>query len=108
MTAVGIPSQRNCRYNTPSLPDLFVAQETEREFEQGLRIEFSLPPEMLCLVLSNNGEKIRKVKRETGVTRVVVDQCVFVAKPYETPFHTSTNAILKYNLSPINFACKTY
>ena len=64
MTAVGIPSQRNCRYNTPSLPDLFVAQETEREFEQGLRIEFSLPPEMLCLVLSNNGEKIRKVGHE--------------------------------------------
>ena len=49
-------------------------QETEREFKQGRRVEFSVLPELLGLVLGENGENVRRVKEETGVTRVVIDQ----------------------------------
>ncbi len=58
-------------HNSRSTP---TPQETEREFKQGRRVEFSIIPELLELVLGENGENVLRVKEETGVTRIVIDQ----------------------------------
>ena len=58
-------------HNSRSTP---TPQETEREFKQGRRVEFSFIPELLEIVLGENGENVRRVKEETGVTRIVIDQ----------------------------------
>mmetsp|Transcript_21682 Transcript_21682/g.42589 ORF Transcript_21682/g.42589 Transcript_21682/m.42589 type:complete len:858 (-) Transcript_21682:1312-3885(-) len=46
---------------------------TNAEFESGQRVEFSIPENLIGLVIGKGGARVTKVKEETGVERVFVD-----------------------------------
>ena len=48
-------------------------EETNREFQDGLRVEFKVPRELLGLVIGKGGAHVNEVKSKTGVERIVVD-----------------------------------
>jgi len=46
---------------------------TRNEFNEGLRVAFSVPESLLGLVIGKGGANVNKVKEATGVDKVVVD-----------------------------------
>lgn len=45
----------------------------QEELSAGLRVEFAVPSEALGMVIGKGGRNIERVKTETGVDRIVVD-----------------------------------
>ena len=48
-------------------------EATNEEFDLGLRVEFSVPRDLLGLVIGKGGVRVNQVKAECGVERIVVD-----------------------------------
>jgi len=46
---------------------------TNEEFKNGQRVEFSVPDNLIGLIIGKKGSNLEKVKEETGVDRVIVD-----------------------------------
>ncbi|GBG23865.1 Fragile X mental retardation syndrome-related protein 1 [Hondaea fermentalgiana] len=46
---------------------------TNAEFETGQRVEFSVPENLIGLVIGKGGARVTKVKEDTGVERIIVD-----------------------------------